>query len=202
LRSLFLPANQDESFSELSGLKSVNHHRQGAHPRPNKHKKIRSFPINLAAAVHTHGSPEPLLMSGSGPIPEIMLSTVTPSDPVLRPGPGPIKFPHSHSDPLPPRRKRPSQSKPPLQLPHALVISGLEYATDSTQRTFANVLTEKQVVLAGETNSPKTDTEDDQGTWNLPDGFITIYVCPLSARERPHIHKTLVSISHSYFLLI
>ena len=138
-------------------------------------------------------------MSGSGPIPEIMASTVTASDPVLRPGPEPIRLPHSHSDPLPARRKNPSESKPPLQLPHALVISGLEYATDFTQRTFANVLTEKQVVLAGETNS---DTDDDQGTWNLPDGFITIYVCPSSARKRPLVHKTLVSISHSYFLLI
>jgi hypothetical protein len=87
-----------------------------------------------------------------------------------------------------------------LQLPHALVISGLEYTTDFTQRTFANVLVERQVVLenrvAGE---PKTETDDQHGAWNLPDGFITVYVCPLNARERPPIHKSLVRI---YCILI
>jgi len=33
---------------------------------------------------------------------------------------------------------------------------------------------------------------DVHGAWNLPDGFITVYVCPLNARERPPIHKTLL----------
>lgn len=212
LRSLFLPpgsslnrTSHDESFSEYSGLKNISHHRQGSHSRSTKHKKIRSVPNNFAAAVHTHGNTEPLLMSGSGPIPEIMTSTFAASDPVLGPrADEPTKLPHSYSDPLPARRKRPSQSKLPLQLPHALVISGLEYTTDLTQRAFAKVLVERQVVLennrlAEETNSRKTETDDDYGAWNLPDGFITVYVCPLNARERPPIHKTLVRIIHSLF---
>ena len=138
-------------------------------------------------------------MSGSGPIPEIMASTFTSSDPVLRPRPDPIRLPHSHSDPLPSRRRRPLQS---LQLPHALVISGLEYATDLTQRTFANVLAERRVVLEnGETSNLESATEDVHGAWNLPDGFITVYVCPLNARERPPIHKTLVRMMRSSFSL-
>ena len=208
LRSLFLPSAstpQDEGFSDNSGLKNVNHHRQGAHSRPNKHKKIRSFPNNLAAAVHTHGNTEPLLMSGSGPISEIM-STFTTSAPVLRPRPVyPNELPHSYSDPLPARQKKPLHSK---QLPHALVISGLEYATDMTQRTFANVLSEKQVILErkhnkvdAETFSRQTETDDDDGAWNLPDGFIAVYVCPLNARDRPCIHKTLVRTRHISFYL-
>ncbi|KAK0462781.1 hypothetical protein IW261DRAFT_1527274, partial [Armillaria novae-zelandiae] len=31
------------------------------------------------------------------------------------------------------------------------------------------------------------------GVWNIPDGFMLIYVCPLNPRERPAIHKNLVS---------
>ena len=174
------------------------------HSRPNKHKKIRSFPNNLAAAAHSHGNTEPLLMSDSGPISEIM-PTFMASAPVLRPRPvypnEPTRLPHSYSDPLPAPRKRPLHSK---QLPHALVISGLEYATDLTQLTFANVLSEKQVILeskhnkvAAESNNRQTEPDDDIGAWNLPDGFITVYVCPLNARDRPCIHKTLVRIKHS-----
>ena len=141
-------------------------------------------------------------MSGSGPISEIM-STFTASVPVLKPRPVypnvPIILPHSYSDPLPARRKRPLH---PKQLPHALVISGLEYATDLTQRTFANVLSEKQVILESKQKvtpetSRQTEIDDDDGPWNLPDGFITVYVCPLNARDRPRIHKTLVRTTHS-----
>jgi hypothetical protein len=148
-------------------------------------------------------------MSGSGPISEIM-SNFTASTPALRPRPlypnEPTLLPHSYSDPLP-RRKR-THSK---QLPHALVISGLEYATDLTQRTFANVLSEKQVILeskhnkdkvAAKTNIRQTETDDDDGAWNLPDGFITVYVCPLNARDRPRIHKTLVRSRHNSFFLV
>ena len=194
MRSLFLPSvstSQDDGFSDNSGLKNVNHYRQGAHSRPNKHKKIRSFPNNLATAAYTHGNTEPLLMSGSSPISEIMSTFTTSNEPSL---------PHSYSDPLPSRRKKPLH---PKQLPRALVISGLEYATDLTQRSFANVLSEKQVILeskhsrfAAETNR-QTETDDDDGAWSLPDGFITVYVCPLNARDRPCIHKTLVRTTHS-----
>lgn len=196
MRSLFLPSvstPRDDSFSDNSGLKNVNHYRQGAaHSRPNKHKKIRSFPNNLATAAYTHGTTEPLLMSGSSPISEIMSTFTASNEPSL---------PHSYSDPLPSRRKIPLYSK---QLPRALVISGLEYATDLTQRTFANVLSEKQVILDSKHSSKvavesnrQTETDDDDGAWTLPDGFITVYVCPLNARDRPCIHKTLVRTSHS-----
>lgn len=141
-------------------------------------------------------------MGGSVPAPEIIVSTFTASAPVLRPHPNineRLRLPHYYSDPLPARRKKPSESKLSLHLPQALVISGLEYATDLTQRTFAKVLAERQVILEsgqnrldGETDNRKTGEDDNDEAWNLPDGFITVYVCPLDARKRPPIHKTLV----------
>ena len=130
-------------------------------------------------------------MSGSNPISEIMSTSTASNVPSL---------PHSYSDPLPSRRKGPLQSK---QLPRALVISGLEFATDLTQRTFANVLSEKQVILESKPNKVaaeticQTETDNDDGAWNLPDGFITVYVCPLNARDRPCIHKSLVRSMYS-----
>lgn len=73
-----------------------------------------------------------------------------------------------------------------------------------TQRTFANALSEKQVVLDSKhsrkiavDSNRQTETDDDDGTWSLPDGFITVYVCQLNARDRPCIHKTLVRTGHS-----
>ena len=178
-------------------MKYVNQQRQAAHSRPNRHNKFRSFPNNLAAAVHTHGFTEPLLMSRTVPIPDIPF---TASVPVLRPRPLYPAESHSYSDPLPARRKLPSQ---PLRLPHALVISGLEYTTDVTQRTFANVLSERQVVIESKQNvagqMANHESDDNHGIWALPDGFITVYVCPLNLRERPPIHKALVRVIQSLF---
>jgi hypothetical protein len=68
------------------------------------------------------------------------------------------------------------------------VISGLENATVQSQRALTRVLAEKRVVLE--------DEDGDEGfdeVWNLPEGFIMVYVCPIDARERPAIHRTLVS---------
>ena len=148
-------------------------------------------------------------MSGSIPIPEITTSTFTALPSLLRPRPvypnDPTSLPSSYSDPSSARQQKPSQSK---QLPQALVISGLEYATDLTQRTFANVLVDRTIILgnghdrvAAETNNRKLDaleTDNDDGTFTLPDGYITVYVCPLDTRERPPIHKTLVRVAHDF----
>lgn len=101
------------------------------------------------------------------------------------------------------------------ELPRALVVSGLENAGLTSQRSLAKVLMEKKIVLegsgtttenhfktregkpwghgldAGENN--ESDDEEYSGVWNLPEGFILIYVCSWNAKERPTIHKTLVS---------
>ena len=104
------------------------------------------------------------------------------------------------------------------------MISGLEHAHVLDQKALAQVLSEKRVVLEGrplqklpglksgklasvgrgrgslDNRSTAFDDEgqedaDYDGVWNIPEGFITIYVCPWNTRERPNIHKTLVRLS-------
>ena len=95
--------------------------------------------------------------------------------PVLRP-------PGVHTDPTPSLQRRLGYDA--LTLPSALVITGLEDAGVRSQRAFLKVLPEKRVIL-----------EDDEGewVWNLPEGFIVVYVCVADPKERPAIHKSLVS---------
>ncbi|KAJ7647010.1 hypothetical protein FB45DRAFT_892081 [Roridomyces roridus] len=92
---------------------------------------------------------------------------------------GRAPLPHAFSDPTPLRSKLDALALQPC----ALVISGLENATMPSQRALSTVLAERRVVL---------DDEDGDEVWNLPDGFIMIYVCPMDAHERPAIHKTLL----------
>ena len=103
------------------------------------------------------------------------------------------------------------------------MVSGLEHAGFAAQRALIQVLADNRVVLEGgpdldhgrfaqrrefTRNKGKMKEEDhsdiETGTWNLPDGFIVVYVCPLDPRERPAIHKTLVSfllLNSQHFLI-
>lgn len=90
-----------------------------------------------------------------------------------------------------------------MVLPKALVVSGLELTSGATQRALVEVLTERRVVLEGgkdektEGHGKKSSRDHREfvtdGVWNLPEGFIMVYVCSLDPRERPKIHKSLVS---------
>ncbi|KAJ7495905.1 hypothetical protein B0H11DRAFT_877413 [Mycena galericulata] len=91
-----------------------------------------------------------------------------------------VPLPHAFSDPTP---LRPRLDGTGALQPRALVISGLENATVLSQRALTRVLAEKRVVL---------DDEDGDEVWNLPEGFIMVYVCPIDPHERPAIHKTLL----------
>ncbi|KAJ6625849.1 hypothetical protein B0H10DRAFT_1942345 [Mycena sp. CBHHK59/15] len=95
-------------------------------------------------------------------------------------------LPHSFSDPTP---LRPRQGA--VLQPQALVISGLENATIPSQRALTKVLAEKRIVLDDEDEDGFLEDEGYNEVWNLPDGFIMVYVCPINAHERPGIHKTL-----------
>ncbi|KAJ3814760.1 hypothetical protein F5876DRAFT_72655 [Lentinula aff. lateritia] len=89
-------------------------------------------------------------------------------------------FPHSYSDPTPLRVVRdPTQ----IQLPDALVLSGLENASLASQRVLTEVLIQRRVVI---------DDTDLSGVWPFPKDFILVYICPLDERERPPIHKPLL----------
>ncbi|KIM45522.1 hypothetical protein M413DRAFT_442188 [Hebeloma cylindrosporum] len=179
LRSLFLPsgtsssANSSQDEGADDNLKHAGHQRQRAHSKQRKSKspeyaRSRSFPNNL-------GQTE---------------SVAAPPPSILKPQPiypggaaGPSRLPNSFTEPVPSiHRRRKTRSHSSRELPRALVVSGLENGSNSMQRAFSDVLSEKRVVLEGQ----------EDGVWNLPEGFITVYVCPWNARERPAIHKTLL----------
>ncbi|KAF8149483.1 hypothetical protein B0H34DRAFT_188768 [Crassisporium funariophilum] len=230
LRSLFFPSgysssnsnqtSQDEGSGENAELKHFGHHRQQGRPRSSRQKsklpdysRSRSFPNNLVGAAQNQGNPglpDALLLQGSTTT--VHSAANASGSSISKPRPiYPHETPglqHSHTDPLPlpAKRKRvTSQPKIQLQLPVALVISGLENATDSTQRSLAKVLAERKVVLEGKKDGihrmaeetkqfgdGTSSNDDEDGVWKLPAGFITVYVCPINSRERPAIHKTLL----------
>ncbi|KAG8978576.1 hypothetical protein FRB94_013498 [Tulasnella sp. JGI-2019a] len=99
---------------------------------------------------------------------------------------------------------------PSPRLPHALVLSKLEKAKKSVQQSLAEVM--RTGCIAFEDTDETVDdwwniditTLDDQknddfgglgsgGAWNLPSGFIVVYVCPLGdGKGRPPIQKCLL----------
>lgn len=221
LRSLFLCSDRDE-FTQTPGKSKVLSSRNERSPSrskksgPTQFSRLVSSPDEfLSRAMATSQRPDNR-SSGQQPHPSSRVgdpfsspstaSTFTPRSPVL----------HSHTDPTP------SRQRPKPGFPHALVVSGLEHAHVLDQRALAQALLDKRVVLEGRAlqpssgltsgrpagarqgresfnnkSTPSDDTEglddaDYNGVWNIPEGFITIYVCPWDTRERPNIHKTLL----------
>ncbi|KAI0744091.1 hypothetical protein C8Q80DRAFT_1184938 [Daedaleopsis nitida] len=75
-------------------------------------------------------------------------------------------------------------------LPKAVVVSGLEHTTPPCQRSLMRVLTERRVVFDGHDDDgtdPWGPLDVEDGTWNLPDGFLMVYVCKHDPHERPAI---------------
>ncbi|RDX42725.1 hypothetical protein OH76DRAFT_1410893 [Lentinus brumalis] len=81
-------------------------------------------------------------------------------------------------------------------LPKAVVVSGLEHTTTPAQRALMRVLTERRVVFDGYDDdgagSSGRDPDMEDGVWNLPEGFMMVYVCKLDPHERPAILNGLV----------
>ncbi|KAI1795594.1 hypothetical protein LXA43DRAFT_881607 [Ganoderma leucocontextum] len=81
-------------------------------------------------------------------------------------------------------------------LPRAVVVSGLEHTTAPSQRALMRVLTEKKIVFdsyeTDDTDFSGKDTDVEDGTWNLPDGFLMVYVCKADPHERPAILRGLI----------
>lgn len=196
------------------GSKHANNSRERTHSRPrprsanlktSPYARSASFPNNLSSVTTSpsSGPSDPFTdqqslghsSTNASDYPQYHTTTVK--------SPRPI---HAHTEPTPFR-----QLATQLEFPHALVLSGLENASISDQKSLAQVLTEKQIVLDEHTrevdrhdlenkkgkttaldNSVIFDDAESSGIWNAPDEFITIYVCPWNAQERPDIHKTLV----------
>ncbi|KAG6856336.1 hypothetical protein H0H87_005454 [Tephrocybe sp. NHM501043] len=136
--------------------------------------------------------------------------------PLIIAAPQPRPFTHAFTEPPPRIHKEPS--KP--EFPHALVLSGLEHASVWEQASLAQALTRRQVVFESfehgsnlvdpsqkrtpsrnnnvdvhsRSNSALFQSAEYEGTWNLPDGFVMVYVCPWNSRERPSIHRTLLDL--------
>ncbi|KAJ3761947.1 hypothetical protein EV360DRAFT_36677 [Lentinula raphanica] len=152
-----------------------------------QYTKSLSYPNDLLSAKRLSLNTAPSLSpsdldqtspSVTGVVPSIHMNTISRNS-SLSAIPQPI-FPHSYSDPTPLRDARDSSQ---MQLPDALVISGLENASISSQRTLADVLAQGKVVL---------NETDMTGEWALPNNFILVYVCPVDEWERPPIHERLL----------
>ena len=103
---------------------------------------------------------------------------------------------HHHSYFTPPPTVTP-------RLPHALVVSKLEKAKVSVQNALADVLRSGRVVSMVDARNGWDDDELDGGGgdvaeepapyWNLPSGFVTVFVCPYGdGREKVGVERSLV----------
>ncbi|KAG6853777.1 hypothetical protein C0991_001488 [Blastosporella zonata] len=195
LRSLFLPTNKCDA-SDL--------------PKPKSRKRRPSFLRPASAPIDP---PHPgKLFAGAGHHNSASADTDT-APPLIIAAPQPRPFTHAHTESIPHLYKE--QSQP--EFPHALVLSGLEHATVREQVSLAQTLTRRQIVFepikpehnlidSYQRRTPSRNHHDSKhgntrfqtveydGTWNLPDGFILIYVCPWNSRERPNIHRSLLDL--------
>ncbi|KAJ4493764.1 hypothetical protein C8J55DRAFT_499717 [Lentinula edodes] len=206
LRSLFIPVSGTNSShlgqDDVSTL--TGHGARRYRKRPDSRSRSRSATVRSMTSLYTKSFPYPndLLSAKSlSTAPSLSLSASEPFGDYNSPSitevvspthintasrnsslsglPQPT-FPHSYSDPTPLRVVRdPTQ----IQLPDALVLSGLENASLASQRALTEVLIEKRVVI---------DDTDLSGVWPFPKDFILVYICPLDERERPPIHKPLL----------
>nr|GAT58541.1 predicted protein [Mycena chlorophos] len=183
LRSLFLPWSspidpQDEPSAHKSTHKRARTNSSwtrstGTTPRPRRRSASSS---NEPVATSTTSNP---FDSTSH---EALLSTMATTVPHSPKNRNPL--PHAVSDPTP---IRPKPDRSTALQPKAVVVSGLENATLSSQRALARALAEHCVILEDEDGD---ETYDE--VWNLPDGFIIVYVCAFDPWEQPNIDKTLL----------
>ncbi|KAJ6594208.1 hypothetical protein B0H19DRAFT_53860 [Mycena capillaripes] len=185
LRSLFLPwttpvDSQDETLSSRTTIASRNRRNNATWARSSSGKPKRSMSELVGTSLsNPFGDSHEGLSSASSSLVNPFSTAPRPSSSKAR-----APLPHAFSDPTP---IRPKPERAAALQPRALVISGLENATMPSQRALTRVLAERRVVLE--------DEDGDEGydeVWNLPDGFIMVYVCPIDAHERPAIHKALL----------
>ncbi|KAG5636322.1 hypothetical protein H0H81_008406 [Sphagnurus paluster] len=208
LRSLFLSQHRKEPFDHSRPSSSHTRNRSGK--RRSAYLRSVSFPNDLSFLgklplgfneTDMNGNKEPQKLAPEPSSPPLAIAS-----------PQPRPFVHAHTEPNLSLQEQ-------GDFPQALVLSGLEHASAAEQTSLARVLIQGQVVLEAvkqeswntpqplQTSSRAHDHDLQQkndvlvfnhsphgGTWNLPTGFILVYVCPWNPRERPQIHKTLVFI--------
>ncbi|OJT15423.1 hypothetical protein TRAPUB_8011 [Trametes pubescens] len=100
-----------------------------------------------------------------------------------------------------PGSERASDSGQPVSaMPRAVVVSGLEHTALPAQRALMRVLTERRLIMKGyggdhegDSTEREVDADVEDGTWNLPDGFVMVYVCKWDPHERPPIQRGLLA---------
>ncbi|KAF8070053.1 hypothetical protein FPV67DRAFT_1485989 [Lyophyllum atratum] len=185
LRSLFLPSTRRDAFDQS---------RPSVHSRTRSGKRRSSYlrSVSIPNDLSVFGNLPPAVgLSGTSvdEQPRNLVRDAGATLPIVAPQPRP--FIHAHTEPLPISRSR---TQP--EFPHALVLSGLDHANLAEQASLTDILAHRQVVI-GTTDcegsyTGLSDDLDYEGTWNVPEGFISIYVCPWDSRERPKIHKSLL----------
>ncbi|KAI0823616.1 hypothetical protein BC628DRAFT_1411399 [Trametes gibbosa] len=156
--------------------------------RPSAHR-LRTDPLplplsslfNLSGGLESHDTPAPT------PVTATTTSTTTTSPESFRP---------RKSTPV---NERGSDSGQIVSvMPKAVVVSGLENATLPTQRALMKVLAERRLIIdrhgdnGGDSTEREADADAEDGTWNLPDGFVMVYVCRTDPFERPAILRGLL----------
>ncbi|KAK0476853.1 hypothetical protein IW261DRAFT_1566915 [Armillaria novae-zelandiae] len=201
LRSLFLPGTPSSSSTLSSvddtGTASKEKRRSGSRSttkRQSRHySRSSSFANDLvnAASLSPNSPQSDLYEDRLRSVPSTISGkeTAASSNPFASAGYSPHSptFVHSFLDspPFHPSREDPQSAR----IPHAVVLSGLENASLPSQRALIKALAEKRVVLDSQEIGGELGMD---GVWNIPDGFMLIYVCPLNPRERPAIHKNLL----------
>jgi len=176
IRSLFLQSNSHDSLDQS---RPSFHSRTRSAKRRSGYLRSRSFPNDLSfLGKPSSGTHTDLIVDKE--LQKSIHEAVKLPLPIVAPQPRP--FTHART------------AQPVF--PHALVLSGLEHANGAEQASLAGILSHRQVVLEtikheGTYIGPSDDL-DYEGTWNVPEGFISIYVCPWDARERPKIHNRLL----------
>ncbi|TRM69373.1 hypothetical protein BD626DRAFT_473855 [Schizophyllum amplum] len=212
LRSLFLPSSQRTgsrndpvSTKRMSGRKKRRSSGSSSqrpslynHWRPSPRPPTPQSPLKNNVQLTPRISPNEISYGGDNesvddPFASFGRSKGAPSEThptVVRP------VPHTYSDPPP------QQASPTLDLPSALVITGLEAADDVVQRALQRVMTEKCVILEEATAFPgrRSSTpmgrshhgEEGQTIHRFPHDFVVVYVCALEPCDRPPIHRALL----------
>ncbi|KAH8992757.1 hypothetical protein EDB86DRAFT_1413697 [Lactarius hatsudake] len=71
-------------------------------------------------------------------------------------------------------------------LPTAVVVTGLEHASVPCHRALLRTLFENRITFDEDPGSA------NHASWDLPEDFVLVCVCPFDPRERPSVHKSLL----------
>jgi len=97
--------------------------------------------------------------------------------------PGTRLGPSGSTEPESPRV--PHRSSSASWLPTAVVVTGLEHSSVPCHRALLRALLENRVTFDEDPGGAK------HASWDLPEDFVLVYVCPFDPRERPSVHKSL-----------